>query len=403
MNYRVKKCRLTLIPLISAIGSFGGLLLSSPSTAQEAKLSGRTSALPDRSVFKRNDLIYGSEIGAWDMDGGTAIKNAAARSNIRAARIRIIRWGVWAKFDYMNQQGSTPRQTLANFNSAVDGIIRLGAIPLIKLPPIWPKQADGALDAWNIEWLKEIVKNAGNRVALYEFANEPDWYQKWNAETYAAYWKQVVPELKKYARSLGFEIFVGGPAMANSYPQNVAYMAVFLNETAAAYRESGDRDVVPDFVSSHTYLTENENASKAQMQIRIDAWGEFFAEVQKAIDSAYAGFKDPSGAPLAPQIKIADSEFNYTINNENTLAENQGYADYYVQAMYRMLRRHNVWLANIFTIASHGGGALDLLNKDGSPKPLYNAYKAASLFDPTTPPKQGQSEHVSEIMVGRAE
>jgi hypothetical protein len=358
------------------LGLFALLLAASSGLAQEAKAPASQTAPFDRSLFTRTDLIYGAEIGAWDMDGGTAVKNPTARSHIRAAGIRVIRWGIWAKFDSLNQGGSTPRQTLADFNQAVDGIVSLGAIPLIKLPPIWPKQAANAPDAWNIEWLQEIVKHGGQRVPLYEFGNEPDWYQKWSAETYAVHWLQVVPALKKYARSLGFEIFVGGPALANSYPENVAYMRVFLQHTAAAYRKSGDRDMVPDFVSSHTYLTETENATPATMQARIDAWGKFYANVRQEINAAYAGLEDTAGQPLAPQIKLADSEFNYTINNKNTRADNQAYADYYVQAMYRMIRRQNLWLANIFTIASHGGGALDLLNTDGSPKPLYHAYKA---------------------------
>ncbi|SFJ60382.1 glycoside hydrolase family protein [Planctomicrobium piriforme] len=373
--------------LIGAFGSLTWLLVAPTSLSQDAKPPKRSMAPFDRSLFDRKDLVFGSEIGAWDQDGGTALKNPQDRSHIRDARIRIIRWGLWAKFEYMQEGGSTPRQTLARFNEVVDGIADVGAIPCIKLPPIWPKQGDAAIDAWNIGWLKEIVKNAGKRVPLYEFANEPDWYQKWDAATYSAHWKRVVPELKKYARSQGFEIFVGGPAMANSYPQNVAYLEEFLKQTAAAYRESGNRDVVPDFVSSHTYLTEKENSTPASMLARIDAWGNFYDQVRRAIDSAYQGLNDPSGKPLAPQIKIADSEFNYTINNKNTLAEDQAYADAYVQAMYRMLRRHDVWMANIFTIASHKGGALDLLNADGSPKPLYKSFKAVSLSDPFNAPR----------------
>ncbi len=219
--------------------------------------------LLDRSVFDRRDLIYGSEIGAWDMNGGTALTNATARTNIMNAKIRVIRWGEWAKFDYMGQGGSVPKQTLAQFNAVVDGIHGLGAIPLIKLPPIWDKQCDGSLDYWNLDWQKEIIKNAGSRVQLYEFGNEPDGYCGWTSATYTSNWNQMVPQLKAYARSLGFEIYVGGPAMANSYPENVSYIQNFLNGVKTTYQQNGDRDVIPDFVSSHTYLTETENATTA--------------------------------------------------------------------------------------------------------------------------------------------
>jgi hypothetical protein len=228
-------------------------------------------------------------------------------------------------------------------------------------------------------------------VQLYEFGNEPDNYQKWSATTYAGHWKEVVPALKKQARSLGFEIYVGGPAIANSYPKNVAYIQTLLDETAAEYRKTGDRDIVPDFVSSHTYLTEKENATNGSMQARIDAWGVFYQNVQAAIDTAYKGLHDSSGAPLAPQIKIADSEFNWTINHQGTRADDQAYADDYVKAMYRMFRQQKIWLACIFTIASHRGEALDLLKADGTPKPLYNAYQAVSVADPLNPAEPGHA------------
>jgi len=378
-----------------ALGAiFNAAFLATPCLAtppQGAKAEVAIVPLLDRSVFSRTDLIHGAEIGAWDMDGGTAINNPTARKNIVAARIRVIRWGNWAKFDDLIQGGSRPRQSLAQFNNAVDGIRKLGAIPFIKLPPIWTRQGDGAEDYWNLEWLKKIVRNAGNRVQLYEFGNEPDWYQHWDAETYSRHWNEVVPPLKQYARNLGFEIYVGGPAIANSYPGNVEYLETFLHETATMYQTSGNRDYVPDFVSSHTYLTEEENATTRSMQERIDAWAQFYRDVQAAIDTAYGGLNDPAGAPLAPQIKIADSEFNWTINKKNTRADNQKYADHYIQAMYKMFRQQKIWLAAIFTIASHHGDALDLLNADGTPKPLYNAYKAASVSDPLNKPAPAHS------------
>ena len=153
----------------------------------------------------------------------------------------------------MKQGGAVPKQTLDQFNNAVDGIRSLGAIPIIKLPPIWDKQCEGAVDEWNLEWLKEIIKNAGNRVQLYEFGNEPDHYCKMNGTTYGKKWNETVPALKKYARSLGFEIFVGGPAMANNYVHSLEVVNDFLKTVKSAYVVGHDRDYVPDFVSSHTY------------------------------------------------------------------------------------------------------------------------------------------------------
>ena len=48
--------------------------------------------------------------------------------------------------------------------------------------------------------------------------------------------------------------------------------------------------------------------------------------------------------------------------------------------MLAMLRDHHLWLGVEFTIASHGGGALDLLGRDGSPTPLYDAFAAVSVI-----------------------
>jgi hypothetical protein len=132
----------------------------------------------DRSVFDRQDLIYGAQIGAWDLDGLVTTDPAAGRRVVDAG-IRVIRWGVWKRFDVLGQ-GGDGTMTLAQFDHAVDGIRRLDAIPLIELPPVWDQQCDGAADAWNPAWLEAIVRHAGDRVQLYEFANERDHYCGWD-------------------------------------------------------------------------------------------------------------------------------------------------------------------------------------------------------------------------------
>src|ERR671914_1152566 len=88
----------------------------------------RIAAPLDRSVFERKDLIYGTEIGAWDLDGGIAVGQPAARQSVVAARTHLIRWGVWKKFDYL-QQGQAESMTVEQFTTALDGIHDLGAIP----------------------------------------------------------------------------------------------------------------------------------------------------------------------------------------------------------------------------------------------------------------------------------
>lgn len=340
----------------------------------------------DRSVFERKDLIYGTEIGAWDLDGGIAVGQPAARQSVVAARTHLIRWGVWKKFDYL-QQGQADSMTVEQFDTALDGIHDLGAIPLVKLPPIWDQQCDGAPDYWNVEWLREIVKRAGSRVQLYEFGNEPDKQCGWTAERFASEWNRVVPDLKKYARSMGFEIYVGGPAHANANPDSIAYIEDFLVRVRDAYVATGDADVVPDFVSLHTYPNSTDDPTLDDILRRIEYWGGLIDQLRARIAKVWEGLS-LDGEPIGTRIKIADSEYNYTIDNSDPRAADPAFVQPYAEAMIRMLREHDVWAANLFTIASHDGGAMDLLNPDGSPKPLYEAFRSMSTADPlnTVPP-----------------
>lgn len=328
------------------------------------------------SIMTQGDLVYGSEIGAWDMDGGTAINNATARAAVKAANISVIRWGVWKKFDYLSQ-GQSESMTLSQFNATIDGINSLGAEPFIKLPPVWNQQCDAAIDYWNLTWLKEIVKQAGNRVQLYEFANEPDNYCGWTGADYANYWNSTVPELKQYARSLGLTIYVGGPAKSTNYTFSLPFIQDFLNGVKAGYLAHGnDADYIPAFVSTHTYINDSEDPTLNDILARITYWGGVYDQMRLDINQIWQGITDANGAAVGPQIKIAASEYNYTINNADPRDVDATFIQSYMQAMMTMFKQHGVWLACQFTIASHAGGALDMLTAAGAPKPLYTSFKS---------------------------
>jgi len=358
------------------------ILLSSSAQAQVPSSPQQSLPILDRSIFDKPYMIYGSEIGGWNMDGGNAISNPVCRQKVMDAKVRVIRWANWAKFDYMKQKGSEPKQTLAQFNMVVDGIRSMGAYPLIKLPPVWNKQCDSAIDSWNLDWLKEIIKAAGNRVQLYEFANEPNNYCHWDAATYADNWKKTVPALKEYARSLGFEIYVGGPAWTNSNQSDIARLKVFLDSIKQDFVLHVNRDELPDFVSTHTYMTEHENSSPENMQKAIHNWGKFYDDLRETIDQEFQGINDASGNPLGPQIKIADTEYNFTIVHDNPKQNDPPFIHAYMKGMMNMFREHNIWLANQFTIQSHHGEALDMLTDDCTDKLLYSSFKFHSTRDP---------------------
>ncbi len=328
---------------------------------------------PRGSLFEAKDLIYGSHIGAWDMDGGTAISNPTASANVTAAKIRVIKWQMWKPPCELRP---TDCQTEAQFNAAIDGIRRLGAEPLVGLPPIWDQQCASAPDPWSLAWQQWIIRTAGDRVRLYELGNEPDHNCGMTGQQYHDDLWVNVPTLKAYARTLGHQIFVGGPGWSNSDANSLAELKVWLTTTKADYLAHGrNRDWLPDFISSHAYLvTPTENDTQDHAQTAIDAWGAYYDELRAFVNSTFAGLTD-KGFPIAEQLKLADTEWNDTIELSWPGNNDQAWTDFYVKAMFTMLRKHDVWLANQSTISSHTGQALDLLRADGTPKPEYNSFK----------------------------
>lgn len=335
---------------------------------------------PRGTIFTDQSLIYGSHIGAWDLDGGTAVNNPTAAANVTAAKIRVIKWQMWKPPCELR---ATDCQSTEQFNAAIDGIRSLGAEPLIGLPPIWDRQCAGAADAWSYAWQQWVVRTAGSRVKLYEMANEPDNYCGMTGQQYHDELWVAVPPLKAYARTLGVEIFVGGPGWAKSDATSATDVKAWLTATRNDYlTHSQDRDWVPDFISTHTYLlTPSENDSQTHAQARIDSWGAFYDDLRSFMDTTFAGLTD-RGYPIAEELKLADTEWNDTIDNSWPGNEDRAWTDFYISAMFMMLRNHELWLSNQSTIASHSGGALDLLRTDGTPKPEYDSYRAVSTSDP---------------------
>jgi len=337
---------------------------------------------PRGALFARTDLISSAQIGAWDMDGGTAVHNALARANVVAAQVKVIRWQMWRPPCDLRP---TNCQTTAQFDAGIDGIRSLGAEPLIGLPPIWNQQCADGPDAWSYAWQQWIVRTAGPRVQLYEMANEPDSYCGLSGQSYhEQLWTNAAP-LKKYARGLGLTTFIGGPAWTNSYREDLADIQAWLSASRSDYLAHGnDRDYLPDFVSVHTYLsTPAENATRADALRRIEAWATFFDRLQTWIDASFTGLTD-QGYPIGRQLKLVVSEYNDTTIPASTINDSQAWTDFYFGAMFALFRAKRIWIANEFTIASENG-ALDLLNADGSPKPAYFSFKAQATAAPTNP------------------
>lgn len=336
--------------------------------------------------------IKGTQIGAWDTDGGLLKTSTGGRALMQAAGTKLVRLQMWRT---PSDLGGT--QTTADFNSLLDTARNLAsrytdayrngygnAILMIGLPPIWNEQYPGQPDPWSLAWQKWMIDKTvaalGTAAAtdvIFEMGNEPDNYGTLTAQQYYdTLWKVNVPQLKAYARfTYGIDIKVGGPAWANSYAANLTDIQTWLTDCKNDIGTYG-LDIVPDFVSTHCYLvTPTENDTVPHAQARIDQWATFYRDLRTAIRTTFSGLTD-RGYPITEQIKTVCSEYQYTIDNANTQDTDQVWTDHYMRAMHDMFKAAGVWASVEFTAASHTGGALDLLTTSGTAKPLYSSFAA---------------------------
>jgi hypothetical protein len=309
--------------------------------------------------------------------------DADARALMRTAGLRVVRWQPWlTPCDLRGTSCQATADWLTGLATARACAVGQDAVLIITLPPVWSGHYPGQADPWSVEWHQWIVEQtvgylgpaAANRV-IFEMGNEPDHYAGMSGQDYYdTLWAPNVPALKAWARAeLDTEIFVGGPAWGNSYTEDLADIGTWLTACKAAFVADGDRDHIPDFVSTHTYLvTPDENASQAAAEARITAWGQFYTSLRGLVDTTFGGLVD-RGFPIAQQIKLICSEYNSTIDNNSTVNDDPNFTNFYMIKMFEMFQASGVWASVEFTIASHGGGALDLLDAGGEAKPLWTS------------------------------
>lgn len=342
-------------------------------TAQNRVIYLSTNVDPRGSLWTRTDLLFGSCIGAWEFNGGDAFNIPAAETNTSALGLTIIRYQMWRTPTSLG--GSEP---LSDMAAALADIIGIGALPIVGLPPIWNEQYPSQPDPWSVNWQKAMIDTgaaASTPVVLYELSNEPDNYGSYDGQEYFDNLWVNVPTLKAYARTQGYgEIFIGGPSWANSYSGNLTDIETWLTNCHTKYIQTGNRDWLPDFVSTHTYLiTPTENDTQAHAQARIDAWETFYGDLKTFIDTEFATDTD-RGYLIKNQLRLATTEYNATIDNASTVNDSQTWTDFYMQSMNKMFRDANIFIALQFTILSHDGGSFDLLTAVGAKKPLYNSF-----------------------------
>jgi hypothetical protein len=387
--------------LVFVFSLFGAFLYEKISHIHSAKAD-MSLPLIDSSFFGRADLLYGSEIGSLKMqdnkysghfmlDYNNSCPSCVQLAN--DAKIPVVRWAVGDTFtDMKNPSGNNGSMQRSEFNYVIDGIRNtLNAYPFIKLQPITPSSSNNFCpESWGVPNLitmdKSIIKEAGNRVQLYEIANEMELdcgYTLENTGTKAGqYWVQVAPVLKKYARSLGFEIYMGGAAFMSSninagtdswdLKKFQDFLQVIKNEynnpSSPYYHDS---DLIPSFVSFHAYGIEyvNNVGGGSTPLDGITHYGDLIDGIQSNINSIWGS--------LGQNIKIVCSEWNVgaeTYDFPSPLSEN-----YYTQFL-QLLRDHNVFMANQFLMASNNN-SMDMITESGQTTPYYLAFKNQSLND----------------------
>jgi hypothetical protein len=293
--------------------------------------------------------------------------------------------------------------TTTEFGRVVNGILDMGAEPLIDLPPVVNtceyaagggpgcnssgsvnndnQCAGGPSDqAESLAWDEWIIAQVGSRAQLYELGNEPDNYCGMSISSYYSLWSSTVPALKSYARGLTTggcpcTIFMGGPAWTNSDSSARTAIDTFLADTLGGYSgNGGNLDYIPDFISTHTYLTSAQNDTKAHAMAAISGWGAFYDGIQSDISSAFSGVT-LDGISASAYIKVADTEYNDTIDPGSTINTSQTWCSFYYGAIFNMFRNHGIWIDNQFTLAASGNAALNLVDPSTAAKePCFNAF-----------------------------
>ncbi|MDQ6675343.1 MAG: hypothetical protein M3069_32190 [Chloroflexota bacterium] len=349
-------------------------------------------------------LLFGTVIGAWPMlderyDGHPMLDYNGSCPNCpqlaRAAQISVVRWGIWNAFEGMPPpSGQTaPPLTRAQFDSVIDGIrLQLGAVPLVDLPPGGSAPASLLCpEHWGeanlLELDRQIIRQAGSRVLLYELGNEPEIACSVSRDAATAgaeaagLWTNLAPSLRKTARALGYEIYIGGPGFTTTRvnpgdddPEDLSMVRAYMQTIKDRYEDPRgasfhDADLIPSFFSFHAYASEYLANGGARALDAIPRYAAYVVKVRATIDDVW-------GPTIGPHIQIACTEWNYAA--ESSADWSSPDVPLYYTRFLNMLRDTGIYLATQFLVGSNDN-QMDMITLDGRPTPYYWAFKAASL------------------------
>jgi hypothetical protein len=246
----------------------------------------------------------------------------------------------------------------------------------------------------DLPYYEAIVKQAGPRVRLYESSNEMEYdcaTSKWGFSSAGAvgvskvlgeHYAQNMPALKKYARSLGFNILTvgyvgisGGTGWGNSVSSpNTRSMTEFMTAVHAAYVAHGnDPDYIPDAVSIHAYPYSPDFSATTPLSTIIAYFDNWTKANRAVIDRIW-------GTTIGARIKLVVSEWNAGTDTWPGFSDTR-VNDFYT-AWLHMLRRDGYWMADCFALASNDTQPFDMIREDGSTRRQYATFKSVSTSDP---------------------
>ena len=417
-----------------------------PATATSTSAQPRAAAT--NNLLTQHNLIYGSEIGAWETDGGPAVTNPAVVGDITSADIPVIRYAVYDCFTSErcgrdNHVGSLSKST---YESAISGIATTDhAVPWLKMVPITSGSIGSVPSgsifcpsignlSMNLAMEKQVLAATA---AVYrgpiviESSNEAEYDCAgfWGfssagspgvATDIGRMYAATMPSLVAYARSLGFSDVVtvgyigvnggpqwGDPCTASSgfpYGYNCNPPGMWVDEfnqaVLAAYRAHRDNaDYIPNVESVHSYCHSTDFAPNPFTFDDNECYAfqrEWLTNARTQVDSIW-------GSGIGTNIRFAVSEWQAGACDSYPSDCWSGYnaagnpVGSYIDGYLAMLAGNGVttgsgtayWAANLFELASNGSGtqgpgAYNVINADGSTPPWYANFAADSVHAQAT-------------------
>jgi hypothetical protein len=432
----------TLAAAVIGLAAFGATVAPAFS-AGAAVAAGSVSRQASPNLLTQTNLIYGSEIGAWETNGGPAVTSPTVAGEVTAADIPMIRYAVYDCFstERCGRDNHTGSLSKATYESAITGIVNTDhAIPWLKMVPITSGSIGSVTNgsifcpalndlSMNLAMEKQLLAATA---AVYkgpiviESSNEAEYdcasYWGYSSagssgvstdigEMYAA----TMPSLVEYARSLGFSDVVtvgyigvnGGPGWGDACTASSGYpygyncnppdqwIDQFNQAVQAAYAAHRDNpDYIPNVESVHSYCHSTDFATNP---FTFDD-NECYAFQREWLTNSRSQVNGIWGSAIGNNIRFAVSEWQAGACDSYPSDCWSGYnatgdpVGSYINGYLSMLAGNGVttgtgtayWGANLFEIASNGTGtegpgAYNVINADGTVPTWYADFQSDSV------------------------